>query len=174
MILPRPDLVLNHAIEKNQTMKTFITLVFLVCTSHALISQKSNVVYTEALGNGMLFSVNYDFAPIQKYNNFRVRAGIGALIYPNGVGQVSYLFGTEKHFMELGVGVSVIGFDNDANKLDAFIAPNCAFQYRLELSSGLLWRIGLSPIFMTLEQAGNDRFQQTFQLWPGMSLGYAF
>lgn len=135
-------------------------------------------VFVEALGNGGLYSINYDHRfneDLSLRGGFSFYSGVDAT---NGA-QVSvllvpitlnYLAGGENHNLEMGIGPLLAG----GSVSDADVGPVAAgglagvtstFGYRYQpADGGLVFRIGLVPFYSA----------QEFQLWGGISLGYAF
>lgn len=136
-------------------------------------------VYIELLGNGLLYSVNYD----RKFtNHISGRAGfmifggeseeptddqIGIAIIPV---MANYLVGSGSHRLELGAGPL---FGVAGGELEEYGTVSgggvggitTTFGYRYQpVGGGFLFRIGLTPFY----SAGRP------QLWGGLSLGYAF
>jgi len=140
---------------------------------------KSQGVFVEVLGNGLLYSVNYDTRFSQRFDGIGGRAGIGYLAI-DGVSlttmpfMLNYLFGKDRHFFEVGVGTTLLvasagngGFGpvGDRERGSAFIGT-MSLGYRLEpTDGGFMFRAGLTPIFDS---------SSFWPLWPQVSFGYAF
>jgi hypothetical protein len=140
---------------------------------------RSQGVYVEVLGNGLIYSLNYDTRFGQRMNGFGGRAGIGYLAV-DGVRittvplLVNYLFGHEKHFFEVGMGATVVtgsegssGFGpvGERDRVSGAIGT-MSLGYRLEpTDGGFMFRAGITPIFDS---------SVFWPLWPQLSFGYAF
>jgi len=140
---------------------------------------KSQGVFVEVLGNGLIYSVNYDTRFSQRFDGFGGRAGIGYIAIEGTrlttmPFLVNYLFGKEKHFFEIGVGTTflaasdnsaTIGPVGDRERDSAFIGT-MSLGYRLEpTDGGFTFRAGITPFF------DSSIF---WPLWPQVSFGYAF
>ena len=137
-----------------------------------------NGVYFEALGQGLLYSVNFDHRFTE---NIAVRVGFShftiGFITDVSIStiplMVEYLFGTGNHHLEIGAGaVPIYGrisgdlFGSSEGTNGAWVVVATAtVGYRYQpAGEGFLFRIGLTPFFMN---AGA-------QIFGGASIGYAF
>ncbi|MGM0545609.1 MAG: hypothetical protein ACQEST_02710 [Bacteroidota bacterium] len=141
-------------------------------------SYSQNSVYFEALGNGIIYTVNYD----RKFtDHFGARGGFmiisgrdeetnesaGIGIFPL---MANYLAGSGNHRLELGAGliVATIGAnleDHGRISEQGVGGPTTTFGYRYQpAGGGFLFRAGLTPFF-----SGGTPY-----LWGGLSLGYTF
>ena len=167
----------------------FLILVALGCQN--LFSQSipnhytRNCLYAELLGQGILYSVNYEHRFIQ---NLSARIGfttwgisnfplifafvdINAIAFPL---MINYLSGSGNAHLELGLGAIVgrvestgedIFFGTKFEGDDTFILGTATIGFRHQpTSNGFLFRIGLTPIFNSEEA----------HLSGGVSFGYAF
>lgn len=138
----------------------------------------SNGVYFEILGQGLLYSINFDHRFTE---NIAVRAGFSHFT----IGFISdvtistiplmaeYLIGTGDHHLEIGLGaVPIYGrisgdlFGSSEGTTGAWvIVATATVGYRYQpVREGFLFRIGVTPFFMN---AGA-------QIFGGASIGYAF
>lgn len=135
-------------------------------------SQRGQSVYAELLGNGLLFSFNYDTRFTNSPKGIGGRGGLG-YIGGNDEGvvlipfQVNYLLGKNGKYFELGIGATAaLGtgelFDEDFGN----VVGTLTFGFRKQPEDGgFMWKIGITPIIA----------EGVF--WPyfgGISLGYAF
>ena len=164
--------------------KALVILVILASAPHpgAVAQQSSsysqNAVYFEGLGQGLLYSVNFDHRFAE---NFAVRAGFShfTIGFISDVSittiplMVEYLSGSGNHHLEIGLGaVPVYGrisgdlFGSSEGTTGAWvIVATATVGYRYQpVGEGFLFRIGLTPFFMN---AGA-------QIFGGASIGYAF
>lgn len=140
-----------------------------------------NAVYVELLGNGIVYSVNYDrlITP-----NVSARVGVSAATAEDGEGDratiitapvtASYLWGRGNSKFETGIGVLVasasledLGDDLDIGDDvgDTSVLGTATLGYRYQpADGGFVFRAGLTPIFTT----------DSFVPWFGVSFGYAF
>ncbi|MBD3749037.1 MAG: hypothetical protein IE931_06035 [Sphingobacteriales bacterium] len=134
------------------------------------IERRAQNVYVELLGQGLLFTANYDTRFSKKRNGLGGRIGIGA-IGSDGDNIVTipislnYLLGEGKNFFEIGLGATYA----TASVLDtngSTVFGTMSFMYRLQpVKSGFNLRVGFTPIFNA------DAF---IPYYAGISLGYTF
>ncbi|HLL46985.1 MAG TPA: hypothetical protein VK399_09745 [Longimicrobiaceae bacterium] len=130
-----------------------------------------NSVYVELLGNGVLYSMNYD----RKFSD-HVSGRVGLMALGAALVPVmgNYLAGNGNHRLELGAGPLLI-FAPDELKLDEAeelestsdfaVAGTATLGYRYQpVYGGFVFRIGFTPVF---GEGG------VFP-WVGASFGYAF
>jgi len=131
-------------------------------------------IYFEALGSGLIYSINYD----RMFTN-AVGGRFGIMYFPSGTANrmslklpftVNYLVGSSEHKLEMSAGVIVILDSREIGDLrkegdGAGVAATLFYGYRYQpMKTGLLFRIGFSPIFTS----------NRFLLWGGLSLGVSF
>lgn len=133
--------------------------------------EAKNAVYIEIGGNGLLYTLNYDY---RLNPDWAARAGI---MYASGDGvsltlvplTANYLYGT-KHNLEIGAGITY--FAVSASGDDEFMGigastvaftTNVGYRYQ-SLDGGFVFRAGIAPIFTEFG---------TFPM-PGVSFGYGF
>ena len=154
-----------------------IIILFLLINIPTVSQTHPNSLYFEALGNGILYSINYDRMINE---NFGGRIGIMYLpefgiIFSSIENLVmmpvmlNYFVG-EKHKLELGAGIVYSSFDKgDLFKFEAEgksgVVGTATIGYRYQKpEGGFLWRIGFTPFF------SNEVFVPS----GGISLGYSF
>ncbi|CAN5804259.1 hypothetical protein BH11MYX4_BH11MYX4_66920 [soil metagenome] len=145
----------------------------------------SNVVFGEALGNGLLYSVNYerifDALPIG------LRAGASYFTYPvSSYGRsgnlklatfplvASYYVGTPRHKLQLGLGATIlylgVSSDSTGTKFEGErsgfgVAGTAVIGYRyLPPERGFSFGVGFTPLLRT----------SSFLPWGGANAGYVF
>ncbi|MGV8878452.1 MAG: hypothetical protein ACOH2A_05420 [Sphingobacteriaceae bacterium] len=144
-------------------------------------SAKENVraqnVFVELLGQGLLFTANYDTRFSNRRDGLGGRVGIGYMSIDNAhatmiPASLNYLLGNGgKHFFEIGLGATLLLTSGDADSFifdsnEGNIVGTMSFSYRLQpVDSGFSLRAGLTPIFNA------DFFIPYF---AGLSLGYTF
>lgn len=136
----------------------------------SLTERRAQNIYVELLGQGLLFTANYDTRFSNKRNGLGGRIGIGAI---GGDGDnivtipisLNYLLGEGKNFFEVGIGATYA----TASVLDtngSAVFGTMSFMYRLQpIKSGFNLRVGFTPIFNA------DAF---IPYYAGISLGYTF
>lgn len=142
-----------------------------------VIEQKrAQNVFVELLGQGLVFSANYDTRFGNRRNGIGGRVGIGGFSVDESTVitvpvSVNYLLGKNngKSFFEIGLGATYIGLDASDEFLDAqgsAVLGTMSFMYRVQpVDSGFSFRGGLTPIF------GQGGF---IPYYFGLSLGYTF
>lgn len=164
-------------------MKTFstflIAILLFICSGYIAIAQNHpNSIYFEALGNGGLYSVNYDRLFT---DNFGARVGFmyiseidfffvseeDLLLIP---ATINYLLGN-KHKFELGVGLvlasvsstGVFGFESGESSSNVVGTATIGYRYQ-KPKGGFLFRAGFTPLFNS----------NGFQPYAGVSIGVSF
>ena len=129
---------------------------------------RSNVIFAEAGGSGLLFSMNYERL---LNNKFGVRVGIGsAEIFGLTIPTIlNYYIGQEKK-LELGLGLIYTDyFTDDGGKYISngkfLITGTIGHKFQSE-KSGIVFRFSFTPIY--------NPFKGKVLPFGGISIGYAF
>ena len=135
-----------------------------------------NAMYVELLGNGGLYSLNYDRLLTPRVAARVGFMGLGAATDSVSGGviaaplMVSYLFGEGNSHLETGVGVMLAAgaIDDVADFEDesfsgAIGTATIGYRYQRP-GGGFVFRVGVTPLFDTTGIAP----------WIGLSLGYGF
>ncbi|MBC7745963.1 MAG: hypothetical protein H7096_12775 [Flavobacterium sp.] len=144
-------------------------------------SARAQNVFVEILGQGLLFTANYDTRFGNRRDGLGGRIGIGYVAADNDNAttipvSLNYLLGNGgKHFFEIGLGATVIASkttgsfffeDNQGINKNSNVIGTMSFSYRLQpVNNGFSLRAGITPIF------NGDFFLPYF---GGLSLGYTF
>jgi hypothetical protein len=181
--------------EKEATMKhqsscsslKCAIIVVLLFSSHMAFGQDSrsanNSLYLELLGNGGLYSLNYDR---MLTNNVGVRLGVSRFGFDAATldqdldahakisvstltFMTNYLVGKGKHCLELGVGAMGVFASADVDGVGGVSGEGFSgtgtIGYRIQpLDGGFLFRVGFTPAYN----------KDGFSSWIGISLGAAF
>jgi len=131
---------------------------------------RKNSVYFELLGNGAIYSINYDrIIPVKKDLNLVLRFGGNEYhgirteqLSFNFIGAAGVLVGSRKRFFEASLGYT--HFLGGPDRLFVLTGG-----YRFQGHRGLVIR--LTPMFIANTQTG-DTFGNG--LWIGFSIGYSF
>lgn len=140
--------------------------------------KRAQNVYIEVLGQGLLFTANYDTRFGNKRNGLGGRIGVGGLSV-DGItlttipASLNYLLGNGKSFFEIGLGATYIRASAKGNDSifiedgsESTVIGTMSFMYRLQpVNSGFSFRGGFTPFF------SKDGF---IPYYPGISLGYTF
>lgn len=146
--------------------------------AHTDKSPKNNAhgaqaIYGELLGNGLLFSVNYDFRFTKSQKGLGMRLGTGffggsgggILTIPVGI---NHLAGKAPNYFESGIGVTyatITGKDDFfSGNGGSLLIPSIGYRYQPE-NNGFFGKIAISPL-ISLEKDGGWFF------WGGIGLGY--
>jgi hypothetical protein len=145
-----------------------------------------DAVYFEVLGNGILYSVNYErFLP--RYN-LGLRGGASFITYKvssaSGSGNltfatwplvVSYYWGLPRHKLQLGLGATILYFDASSDSTGTKIegagtgfgvAATAVIGYRyMPKNGGFTFGAGFTPLL---------RDPKGFLAWGGANAGFAF
>lgn len=141
-----------------------------------------NAMYLELLGNGLLYSINYDRAFTDSltgrigFSYFSLSASSGSssakatfMTFPV---MANYLVGGGNHNLELGLGALIlyagaeVGSDGaTASGEGVGVAGTGTVGYRYQpMDGGFVFRVGFTPVFT----------ENGFFGWGGLSLGGAF
>jgi len=164
-------------------MKTAVLLIcthVLICLStmaqdfiqaeHGMKNVRKNSVYLEVLGNGAVYSFNYDrLIPVKDSLAMFLRVGgneyhgmdTNELSF-NFLGEAGILYGGSYHFFETGAGFTY--FSGSPDRLIILTTG-----YRYQGKRGLLIRA--TPMYIFNTEKG-DTFGNS--LWIGLSIGYSF
>lgn len=148
----------------------------IVETSLSQVEEKrAQNIYVEFLGQGLLFTANYDTRFSNKRNGIGGRIGIGGI---GGGGDsfvsipvsLNYLLGEGKNFFEIGLGATYASVSGNSDSIFSdggnTVIGTMSFMYRLQpIKSGFSFRGGFTPIFT------KDGF---IPYYAGLSLGYTF
>lgn len=150
--------------------KIFFVFTLTMAAFHLAAAQSSQSVYFELGGPGIA-SFNYDLRFLGKQKGIGARIGFGSSFEGSSVFYLpiglNYLIGKEKHFFEMGAGVTpVFGnkYSGDSAISESF--GHLLFGYRFQpLNDGFIFRAFACPVFNT-----ND----FVPYYAGLSLGYKF
>ena len=146
---------------------------------------QNNTIYLELLGNGLLYSLNYDRMVT---DNISVRAGYGGLTVTSTPDDpttgytedikitmipvlANYLRGEGKHKLEIGGGIVLVSLDYTGNVADvdfslgadgAIPTANLGYRYQ-KPEGGFFFKASLCPFFA-----------ETMVTSVGLGLGYSF
>ena len=136
-------------------------------------SKNAKQVYGEFLGNGLLFTVNYDFRFGQRQKGLGMRLGLGFFGGSDGgiftvPIAINNLSGRAPNYLEIGLGATYAGFTDGDDFFDdasaVLIVPSIGYRYQPR-GKGFTGRIALSPLVST---------NGGFLTWGGISAGYRF
>lgn len=145
----------------------------------AQTSDPNSAVFMEILGNGLVYSFNYDTRFTPKQDGLGGRAGISYLAIDGAsVATVplvmNYLLGKNGKYFEIGLGATYVAAAdrtntnsraNPINRADGWLGT-MSFGYRSQpVDGGFLFRAGVTPLF------GSGSF---WPFYPQISFGYAF
>ena len=152
-----------------------VALALLMLVPDAALAQRKNAAYFELLGNGGLYSLNYERAVLGGFGG-----RLGASRFPGFLDEPKalwlplmavYVAGEGRHRFELGFGPLLrIG---DRERTWAMREPfyTATLAYRYESPKGLLFRAGLTPLYTF--PVGNKEVAG-WMLSAGVGIGYAF
>jgi hypothetical protein len=165
-------------------MKKLLTLALLgmlgstgsLAAQARAIAAAPNAVYVELLGNGLLYTLNYDRLVTPNVAARVGFMGLGAASDSASAAvvaaplMVSYLFGGGSSHLETGIGVmlaagavdEVEGFEDESFS-GAIGTATVGYRYQRP-GGGFVFRAGVTPFFDTSGIAP----------WIGLSLGYGF
>lgn len=153
--------------------KALLALIFLITCSYSYSQEDrlKNAFYVEIVGNGGLYSLNYEYQSLNK-----TVARIGISLLPEAVAvpiTFGKLIGKSKDMLELGVGITYLRYSDDG--IDpgnvAFLGGVIGYRYE-KPDSKFLFRIGFTPLINIYEEEDDD--VQSFIPLGGISFGLRF
>lgn len=160
-------------------------IILYITATHAMFGQvdtisfKRNAIYFEACGQGILYSINYDYHITSRYG---LRVGFSSwsidglfftdLHFTGFPITINYFIGKDDSNLELGAGFmpvfftakDFLGFSTPESKTTTVVGTG-TIGYRYQpLDGGFVFRIGVTPLFTT----------GAAEIWGGISMGVAF
>ncbi len=157
-------------------MKNLTLLLCIFFYSTQAQAQRSQAIYVELGGAGLVYTLNYDTRFSDTEDKLGARIGISvlpdAIIVPL---QMNYLHGTGKHKLEVGAGFTTI-FGDIQTETETDVVASAALMYRFQKKEGhFLFRVGISPTFSLQDETDSlSGLEEVFWFWPGISFGYKF
>jgi len=167
-------------------MKQLI-IILLLRVSTSLFGQSSdslhinrNSIQFELLGNGILYSINYERIFIAKpTHQFCYRAGISVI--PNTlklntnwqlglINELDLLIGQKKRFIEIGSGFTYWN-NSYYNRTDGFYIPRLGFRYKFANNKSFI-RIGFTPLIYVKIDSRVD-LNPKFLPFGGITFGHS-
>ncbi len=124
---------------------------------------RRNTFFLELGGNGMFYSLNYDRILLNR-DNWKLSGRVGAMYLPplnernrhmvGGPVEISYLRGRGRHFLELGLGGTVI-YDTYAlsnsrvNDLAVMAVARIGYRHQ-KPEGGFFYKVGFTPLLGAL------------------------
>lgn len=135
-------------------------------------TKNAQQVYGEFLGNGLLFTANYDFRFKQRQKGLGMRVGLG-FFGGSGGGiitipvAINNLSGRAPNYLEVGLGATYASFTDSDDFFEGassvLIIPSIGYRYQPR-AKGFTGRIAFTPLI-----AGGG-----FITYGGLSAGYKF
>lgn len=164
----------SDIIKKILLSSAVIFMMTYYSNSQELSEKSPSSIYFELLGNGMVWTGNYEFKMVQ---NTRMRFGLGYSTFSFGFMNQSsflsfpvmlnYITGKGNHHFEFGSGITGIllsaSGDSDLN-FDLSMVAGYRFQ---KPDKGFLFRAGLSPSLPIVNPSNRQAW-----LLPGISMGF--
>jgi hypothetical protein len=149
------------------------------------VHNKKNSYYLEIMGNGFLYSINYDRIIYEK-EKFKISGRIGFTYMPywevftevRGPGiplELNFLFGKRSNLLELGFGATYFYFTDPYydQKNYHFLMENLRLGYRHQKVDGrLLFRIAIVPISTFPIDPAFDDDGWIIPYYAGISIGF--
>lgn len=127
-----------------------------ITTNHSLRDVRRNSLSLEIAGEGILGSINYDrLFPVSEKDGFIL--GVSAVFLADFVGDIGFIHGRSKHFLEIGIGYSFP---------EQLVTPQSAYRYQAD--QGFLFKAGLM-YFQSTQQDSFGDFP-----WFGISFGNSY
>ena len=127
---------------------------------------RKNSIYLEAIGNGVLYSINYErLFPFSEYVGLTTRIGFAFFSFITIPLEISGILG-KKHCFELGAGYTFI-----LNDIDGYLI-RAGYRYRAK--NGFLIRVAPMILIPSSEYECSGFFCPEAFPWIGISIGYSF
>jgi hypothetical protein len=167
-------LVTKQLIYQPMKVKHQLFILILILSTQIL---KSQSVYTELLGRGIFYTINYEHNFSKAVHGWRSQIGMGYL--PTSLISVpvsaTYVLGRASHHLEIGGGATYFGgyIWGDDDKFNPAINLQALAYYRYEKpGSKFYFKLGI-PITIAEIDLGK-RFIFTAWPWVGAGIGYNF
>jgi len=152
--------------------KIFFVFTLTLAAFHFASAQSAQSVYFELGGPGIA-SFNYDLRFSGRQGGLGGRIGVGfsnivssgsSVVYlPLGI---NYLIGKEKHFFEMGAGVTPVFGVEDGDTVISESFGHLIFGYRFQpINNGFTFRAFVCPVFNSID---------FIPYYAGLSAGYKF
>jgi len=137
-----------------------------------------NNIYLEMLGNGIIYSVNYEGA-LFRNPGFSIMARLGINVSPpfivnsdlNLLSGITILFGKSREFLELGFyNLNLVAAGEHQTK--NMLTGNIGYRFQPFPSNSIIMRINFTPFYLP-ERLG-DPDNSAWIPYGGFSIGYAF
>lgn len=153
--------------------KALLVFTFLIACNYCYSQEDrlKNAFYVEIVGNGGLYSLNYEY---QSSNKTVARIGISllpeAVVVPITFGK---LIGKSKDLLELGAGITYLRYSSGGidDGSVAFLGGVIGYRYE-KPDSKFLFRIGFTPLINIYEEEDDE--VQSFIPLGGISFGFRF
>jgi len=150
----------------------FFVFTLTMAAFHFVSAQSAQSVYFELGGPGIA-SFNYDTRFSGREGGIGGRIGVGyskfvgdgssVLYLPLGI---NYLIGKEKHFFEMGAGVTPVFGVEEGDTVISELFGHLIFGYRFQpLNNGFTFRAFVCPVFNSID---------FIPYYAGLSAGYKF
>ena len=144
--------------------------VFLFLIMFGMVSASSQSVYVELLGKGFGNSINYEYNLNKQVQGFNIQVGAGYV--PTSLisipGSINYVFGRNKHHLEVGGGLTYVeGYiwaDDDKIGPDFGLHANILYRYQ-KRDGRFFFKTGFTPFLSENFEVGP---------WFGIGFGYSF
>lgn len=167
-------------------MKQKIIIIFLTLINTSVFGQEvnhqteslSNTFFFEALGNGIIGSVNYE-RRLSKNPYLTARVGVGFYTESNFYLTIpislQYLIDLKKNnFIETGLGYTWAQFGaddcffcNGTDNTDNYSNLHLSIGYRKHFGNKWMWKVNFSPLI-------TNNHDESFRPWIGASFGKQF
>lgn len=148
-----------------------VGLILFLSLAFTIGNIQGQSIYAEGLGNGIAYSINYDYHWSNRLPGWGNKVGVGFIPddsknYWYVPVHVNYTFGG-KNALELAGGFTWIAHEENE------FFPSSSVMYRWRSSLGFIFRIGITSTFVVPDS--DDAFHippGIFWFWPGVSVGW--
>jgi len=172
----------------------FISGLYAVKAQELVPEPKRNTIFVELLGNGGIYSLNYDRILISKEKwKLAGRAGVSYFNFFDDFNtqfyaiplEVSHLLGKGNHFLETGLGFTPLYKTSEGigeiniNQETLFLISTARLGYRYQRKDGgFFFKAGWTPQFNKAYRFGNSPFPKNYSYFEpimgGIGAGYTF
>lgn len=155
-------------------LKIILTAFCLIAFTNVYSQENrwKNAIFAEFLGNGGLYSINYEYQTRNK-----IVARVGFAIYPESVSTpitIGKLIGPSNDLLELGIGTTLFTYKEegvDSPGTAVFLTAVIGYRYQRP-DNRFIFRIGFTPL-LSINDAAEEDFDRIIPL-GGMSFGFRF
>lgn len=160
----------------------FFSHFFLSSIEGQVFDRRGQAIYVELMGNGLIYSLNYESRFTAKTGGIGGRIGIShfgdALSVPI---LLNYLIGKKdsNKFFEIGAGITYLNYTEpyeigDRTFEEQTLATFSIMFRRHPRYGKWMWKVGLTPVIGYLGEDDDGKAEMQIWPWIGIGIGRAF